>query len=147
MTSAGRVAARHGAHTLNWRWRGLGLGTRRGEGARQAPGCLSCSGGEGTKRSRSFLFCTFVEHPRAGTPRSAGPAPYRAAGSLSSIDGKAVPLPPCGETELGNLNKRPPHPACARGKTKTLKRPANRSQINKGNHFRRDWCNRLNSYR
>ena len=45
------------------------------EGARQAPGCLSRSDGEGTKRRRSFLLRAFVEHPRAGTARSAGHAP------------------------------------------------------------------------
>ena len=59
-------------------WRGLGLGTRRGEGAphpgecaRQAPGCLSRSGREGTERRRS-RFPESVEHPRAGTRAAQG---------------------------------------------------------------------------
>ena len=32
-------------------------------------------------------------------------------------------------TEQANLNKRPPLPPCVRAEVKTLKRPANRSQI------------------
>ena len=57
----------------DWGW---GLGGQkacrtRGEWARQAPGCLSHSDGEGTKRRPSFLSRAFVEHPRAGTQRRA----------------------------------------------------------------------------
>ena len=64
----------------NWGWDCRGAGTAEGRRraapgesapARQAPGCLSRSEGEGTKSRRSFLFRAFVEHPRAGTPRSA----------------------------------------------------------------------------
>ena len=119
-----RLGGRHplgGSRRDTGRRRGLGLGTRRAEGARtqlaraeteagtrggekarrtrgecarQTPGCLSRSDGEGTKRSRSFLSRAFVEHPRAGTALSAGPAPCRAAGSLSSVEGKQrQPLP------------------------------------------------------
>ena len=71
------------------RGRGWGRGGEKarriqGECARPAPGCLSRLDGEGTKRRRSFLFRTLVEHPRAGTARSAGHAPYGTAGSLSS---------------------------------------------------------------
>ena len=81
--------------------RGLGLGTRRGEGtrtrggcARQAPGCLSCSGGEGTKHRRNRV-CAFVEYPKTGTAGNTGHAPYRAAGSLSSVDREnRAPTPP-----------------------------------------------------
>ena len=43
-----------------------------GELARQAPGCLSCSVGEGTKSRHSFLLLAFVEHPRAGTRAARG---------------------------------------------------------------------------
>ena len=66
----------------------------RGECAHQAPGCLSRSAGEGTKSRRSFLFRAFVEYRRAGTARCAGHATYRAAGSLSSPEGKAAPSLP-----------------------------------------------------
>ena len=81
-TSAGRVVAKHRAPTPDraggdWGWdRGGEKAHRiRGECARQAPGCLSRSDGEGTNRRRSLLFRTFVEHPGAGTARSTGPAP------------------------------------------------------------------------
>ena len=70
----------------------------RGECAWQAPGCLSCLGLG--RKERSFLFRTFVEFPRAGTARSAGHTPYRTAGSLSSVEGKAVPVPPRSAMEL-----------------------------------------------
>ena len=103
------VVARHRAQAPDRRGRGLGLGMRRAEGAphrpqgecaRQAPGCLSRSDGEDAKRRRSFLFRAFVEHPRAGTARSAGHAPYRTAGSLSSVEGKAAPAPTRSTMEL-----------------------------------------------
>ena len=92
------------AHATDRRRRKLRLGPRRGEGAphpgecaRQAPGCLSCSGREGIKRRHSGVRA-FVEHPRAGTARNAGPAPYRAAGSLSSVDGEgSAPPSPQGD--------------------------------------------------
>ena len=52
------------AHAPDWRRRKLRLGPRRGEGAphrgecaRQAPGCLSRLGREGTKRGRSRVHC------------------------------------------------------------------------------------------
>ena len=95
---------------------------------------------EGTKRRRNRIHA-FVEDPKTGTARNAGPAPYRAAGSLSSVDGEstdtreqgqtqcgrnmvrathtqrylsAAPRPPRSRTELVNLNKRSPPPACVR---------------------------------
>ena len=83
-----------------------------------------------------------MEHPRAGTARSAGHAPYRAAGSLSGIEGKTVPAPPRSATELATLIRvhlRPP----VSGQKLGTERPAKRSQIKKGNRFRRDQCNRL----
>ena len=101
------------------RGRKLRLGTRRVEGARtgecarQAPGCLSRSEGEGTNCRRSRVRA-LVEHPRAGTARSAGPAPYRAAGSLSSVDGESSASPSPQRDGTSNLNKRPPPPACVR---------------------------------
>ena len=45
-------------------------------------------GREGTKR-RPNQACIFVEYPKTGTARSTGPAPYRAAWSLSSVERKA----------------------------------------------------------
>ena len=59
----------------------------QGECARQARGCLSCTGGEGTK-CRHNRVRAFVENLKTGTARSAGHTPYRAARSLSSIDGE-----------------------------------------------------------
>ena len=113
----------------------------RGECAPQAPGCLSCSGGEYPKRRRNRV-CAFMENLKTGTARNAEPAPYRAAGSLSSVDGEnthpwaganpvwpehgecsphmaisvcsTLPSPQQDWTELANLNKRSPPPACVR---------------------------------
>ena len=122
----------------NWGWDSGGdkVHGTRGECARQAPGSLSCSAGEGTKR-RPNQVRALVEYPKTGSARHAGPTPYRAAGSLSSVDGEsthpwagqsqcgqntgsaphtgrwslsAAPLPPRSRTELVNLNKRPPSP-------------------------------------
>ena len=108
------------AHAPNRRGRGLGLGPQRGEGAphweecaHQVPGCLSRSGEEGTKRRRSRVHA-FVEHPRAGTARSAGHSPYRAAGRLSSVDGESSSSPSPKSNGTSNLNKSPPPPACVR---------------------------------
>ena len=80
----------------NWGWAlgGEKAHHTRGECAHQAPGFLSCSGREGTKR-RPNLVHAFVENPKTETAGNAGPAPYRAAGSLSSVDGKAQ-TPLCG---------------------------------------------------
>ena len=95
-TSTGRATARQRAQAPDV-VRGLELGTRRAEGALHLgrvrlssswlPELLSW---EGKKSRRSFLFHAFVEHLRAGTACSAGHAPYRAAGSLSSVEGKAA---------------------------------------------------------
>ena len=108
------------AHTPDWRGEtetGTAEGRRRappGESAApQAPGCLSRVGGEGTKR-RCSRVSAFVEDPRARTAHSAGHAPYRAAGSLSSIDGESSTPPSPQRKGTSNLNKRPPPPACVR---------------------------------
>ena len=141
----------------------------RGEGA-QASGCLNRWGGEDTKRRRNRIR-TFVEDPKTGTALNAGPTPYRAAGSLSSVDGEGTDTPVRGKpsvartrwvlpthsdvclqhpalpqqdwTELANLRDhlRPP----VSGQKLDTKETANRSQINKGNRFRKDRCNRLKS--
>ena len=109
----------------------------RGECTHQAPGCLSRLDGEGTKSRRSFLFRAFVEHPGAGTARSAGHTPYRAAGSLSSVNRESSAVPPRSATELATRIRdrlRPP----VSGRKLGTEETANRSQINKGNPFRRD---------
>ena len=114
----------------------------RGEGARQAPGCLSRWDAEGTKSRRSFLLRAFVEHPRAGTAGSAGPAPYGTAGSLSSVTRESSARPSPQREGTSNQNESTSARLC-QGGNEALKGPANRSQINKGKRFRRDRCNRL----
>ena len=100
LTSARRVTARDQLprrdtrHTgpgmpgnRGWDRRGEKVPYTRGECARQAPGCLSCSDQEGIKR-RPNRACAFVEYPKTGTARDSGPAPCRATWSLSSVDGE-----------------------------------------------------------
>ena len=78
--------------------------------ARQDPGCLSCSGLGRHKRRRSRLRA-FVEHPRAttariaGHPRITGHTPYRAAGSLSSVDGESSAGPSPQRDRTSNLKE------------------------------------------
>ena len=124
------------------------------ECASQAPGSLSCSDREGTKRrpnhktqaQLSLLLCGVPENLNLsglglGSERNSGPAAFRAAWRLSSVDGEsthalsranpvwpghcecsphtpvrlsAAPLPPHSATEQANLNKRPPPPPCVR---------------------------------
>ena len=138
----------HRAHPTctrgNWGWdRGGDEAHRtRGECARQAPGCLSCWAGERPKRRPNWV-CSFVEDLKTGIARNSGPAPYRAAGSLSSVYGEsthtchergqtqcglitasaphtgqwhlsAAPLPPHSTNEQVKLNKRPPLPTWVR---------------------------------
>ena len=50
--------------------------------------------------------------------RSAGHAPYRAAGSLSSVDGESNTPPSPQRDGTSNLNKSPPPPACVRAETR-----------------------------
>ena len=128
----------------NWGWDRGGEKARRtrGECAGQAPGWLSRSDGEGTKCRRSFLFCAFMEHARARTARSAGPAPYRTAGSLSRVEGKGAPAPPRSAMEPATWTRDHLYPPVS-GRKWGTEETANRSQINKGNRLRRDRCNRL----
>ena len=142
--------ARHRAHApyrrgRDWGWgrRGQKVHRTRGECARQAPGCLSRSDGEGTKSRRSFLFRAFVEHRRTGTARSAGHAPYRTAGSLSSLEGKAAPATPRSGTELATRIRVHLHPPVSGWKLGTEE--TSKQKPNKGNCLRRDQCNRLKS--
>ena len=71
----------------NWGWDHGGdkVHCTWGECTRQAPDCMSCSGGEGTKR-RPNRVCTFVEYQKTGTAHNSGPAPCRAVCNLSSVD-------------------------------------------------------------
>ena len=109
-------ARTNGGADRDWGWGrgGEKAHCTRGECARQAPGCRSCSDGKGTKSRCSFLFRAFVEHPRAGTARSTRHAPSRAARSLSSIDGESSTSPSLQCEETSNRNKRPPPPSCVR---------------------------------
>ena len=62
------------------------------------------------KQAQLFVPC-LCGTPRAGTARSAGHAPYRTAGSLSSVERKAAPAPPRSATELATqirVHLRPP---------------------------------------
>ena len=102
------------------------------------------------KDCHSPCFCGIPENLNLsglgpGSPHNAGPTPWRAAWSLSSVDGEsthtrpergqtqcgrntgsaphtrqwhlpAAPLPPHSRTEQANLNKRPPLPTCVRVK-------------------------------
>ena len=101
----------------NLRGRGLGLGTRKAEGARtpgerarEAPGCLSVSDGEGTKCRRSFLFRLLWNTGGLEPRAAAGHAPYRTAGSLSSVAGESSTSPSPQRNRTSNLNKSPPRP-------------------------------------
>ena len=58
----------------------------------KASGCLNRSGRGSTKHRRNRIR-TFVEYPKTGTALNAGPAPYRAAGSLSSVDRESTDTP------------------------------------------------------
>ena len=55
--------------------------------------------GEGTKGRRNRIRA-FVEDPKTGTALNAGPAPYRAAGSLSSVDGESTDTPVWGKPSV-----------------------------------------------
>ena len=97
--------------------------------------------GRGRHKTQAQLsLCACVEDPKTGTAGNTGPAPYRAARSLSSVDGEsahpwaganpvwpntvsaphtqrypsAAPRPPRSATEQADLNERPPPPARVR---------------------------------
>ena len=133
------------------------LGPRRGEGTphlgRVRPSSswrpeLLGQGRQKTQAQPSLCFCGGPENLNLsslglGSPCNAGTKPYRAAWSLSTVDGESThtrperwqtqcgwntagpphtgqwylsagPLPPHSTTEPTNLNKRPPPPACVR---------------------------------
>ena len=104
--------------------------------------------GEGTTHGRNRIRA-FVEDPKTGIACKAGPAAYRAAGSLSRVDGESTDTPVRGKpsvagtrrvlpthsdiclqrppspqqdwTELANLNKRPPPPTSVRAEIRHLR--------------------------
>ena len=113
----GRVVARHRVQAPDRQGRGLGLGTWRAEGAlHQGRVRLSSSwppeplgqGRHKTQVQRSLSYIQGLE------PRSAGHAPYRVAGSLSSVDGESNASPSLQCDGTSNLNKSPPPPICVR---------------------------------
>ena len=127
--------------------------------------------GEGTKR-RPNRVCAFVENLKTGTARNAGHTPYGAAGSLSSVDGESTDTCERGKPSVAGtlwvlpthasdiclqrpslptarLNKRTQtrdhlRPPVSGWKLDTEETGKQRSK-NRGNHFRRDQCNRLKS--
>ena len=77
------------------------------------------------------MFRAFVEHPRDGNVCNAGQAPYRTAGSLSSIEGKAAPAPSCSTTELATrirVHLRPPVSGWKLGTEETGKQKPNKQR-------------------
>ena len=81
--------------------------TRHGGKRRAAPGerapkplaAWAAQAGEGTKRRHNRIHA-FVEDPKTRTALNAGPAPYRAAGSLSSVDGESTDTPVRGKQSV-----------------------------------------------
>ena len=59
---------------------------------------------------KKYIFSAFVVYPKTGTAHNAGPAPYRAAGSLSSADGESTDTPVRGKpSEAGTRGVLPTH--------------------------------------
>ena len=102
---------------------------RPGEHA-QAFGCLNCWGGEDATRKCNRIRAV-VEDPKTGTALSAGPAPYRTAGSLSSVEGTAAPLPPRSARELATwvrVHLHPPVSGRKLGTEETSKQKPNKQR-------------------
>ena len=79
-----------------------------GEGA-QTSGCLNRSG-RVRHKTQAQRIRTFVEDPKTGTALNAGPAPYRAAESLSSVDGESTDTPVRGKLSVaGTWRVLPTH--------------------------------------
>ena len=70
-----------------------------GERAPKHLAAWAAQAGEDTTRRRNWIL-TFVEYPKTGTTLNAGPAPYRAAGSLSSVDGESTDTPVRGKPSV-----------------------------------------------
>ena len=87
---------------------GRGRATPR-ERAPKPLAARAAQAGEGTKRRHNRIR-TFVEDPKTGTALSAGRAPYRAAGSLSSVDGESTDTPVRGKPSVaGTRGVLPTH--------------------------------------
>ena len=90
-----KIVSRGGA-----RW---GCGGKRhpasGERVPKPLAAWTAQAGEGTKRTCNQTRA-FVEDPKTGTALNAGPAPYRAAGSLSSVDGESTDTPVRGKPSV-----------------------------------------------
>ena len=81
---------------------GAAEGKRRAAPGERVPKPLAAraaQAGEDTK-CRCNRIRTFVEDPKTGTALDIGPAPYRAAGSLSSIDGESTDTPVWGRPSV-----------------------------------------------
>ena len=64
----------------------------------------------GKTKRRCNRIRAFVEYQKAGTAINAGPAPYRAAGSLSSVDGESIDTPIRGKPSVaGTWRVLPTH--------------------------------------
>ena len=75
----------------------------RGEGAKPLA-ARAAQAGEDTKR-RHNRICAFVEDPKTGTALNAEPTPYRAAGSLSSVDGESTDTPVRGRPSVAGTRR------------------------------------------
>ena len=70
-----------------------------GESAPKSLAARAAQAGEDTKR-RCNRIRTFVEYLKTGTALNAGPAPCRAAGSLSSVAGESTDTPVRGKPSV-----------------------------------------------
>ena len=75
-----------------------------GERAPKPLAARAAQAGEGTKRRRNQIRA-FVEDPKTGTALNMGPAPYRAAGSLSSVDGESTDTPVRGKPSMAGARR------------------------------------------
>ena len=88
--------------------RGAG-GIAPGESAPKPLAAWTAEAGEDSTRRRNRIRA-FVEDPKTGTKLSAGPAPYRAAKSLSSVDGESTDTPVRGKPSVaGTWQVLPTH--------------------------------------
>ena len=83
-------------------WAARRGGKRHAASGEIVPKPLSVStaqAGEGPKCRRNRIRA-FVEYPKTGTALNAGPAPFGAAGSLSSVDGESIHSPVRGKPSV-----------------------------------------------
>ena len=92
------ASRRHPTGGARWvcggKWR-----TASGERAPKPLAAWTAQAREGTKR-RYNRIRAFVEYPKTGTAHNAGPAPYKAARSLSSVDGESTDTPVRGKPSV-----------------------------------------------